>query len=87
MTLRERIADVISGGALSAAKGDRDAWKKAYREVKADYVSSCCQSDRGWHVASKAHNALRAIIERGNTASPNSTVKAMVRIAKEGLGG
>lgn len=86
MTLREKIADIISGGSLSREHRRRVGWEWLYRSAREDYESCCNESDKGWGRAAVAHNVLRAIIERGNTASPNSTVKAMVQLAKEGLG-
>lgn len=72
MTLRERIADWISGGALS-----RTGWALAVNQKLAKtYID----------LHGENLKTLRAIIERGNTASPNGTVKAMQAIAREALG-
>lgn len=72
MTLREKIADWITGGALSA-------WKDAYRDQDARIMgllaSNCRLRDR-----------LCEIIAQ-DTPSANATVKRMVKIAKGGLWG
>ena len=71
MTLRERIADLITGGALSRA-----LWSLGVnQELAKRYM--------GLHAADR--ETLRAIIAQ-DTPHANATVKRMVRIAKEGLG-
>lgn len=86
MGLRERLADWISGGELSNLKRQRNMWERLYRNQKEDFDKLRDTKDDAYRMFWYRDDALRAIIERGNTASPNSTVKAMVQLAKEGLG-
>lgn len=78
MTRRERIADWISGGALTH-------YRSLWLRTKTKYFDELSRRQAVIADRHARERALRAIIERGNTASPNSTVKAMVRIAREGI--
>lgn len=83
MTLREKVADWISGGALSAMYSEMKAAMQ--RSVDAEKARDAAYAERS-EIQWRLQWRLRAIIERGDTAKPNGTVKAMVRIAREGLG-
>lgn len=86
MTVREKIADWITGGLLTNEREAASRWRREYLQAKADYVSSCSQSDKGWHVAHKAFETLRQIAAQ-ETPGANATVKRMARMAREGYGG
>ena len=113
MTLRDRIADWISGGALSEAREDYRAERAAFVQadtalaplrialdeqrrisssIDADLVATDEALDRMGQAASDWRDeaerltaALAAIIAAGDTANPNSTVRRMVRIAREAI--
>lgn len=70
MTFREKLADWISGGALS------DARRQLF----------IVTASRDWHMkqSGSAIEALRAIAAR-ETPSANATVKRMARIAREAI--
>lgn len=71
MTLRERIADWITGGELSSAE-----WCLGVnRKLAKHYID----------LHSKNVETLQKIIAQ-DTPHANATVKRMVRIAREGLG-
>lgn len=71
MTLRERIADWISGGFVSHYNRRMEAHEATIERLNKANWDMCL--------------ALLKVIERGNTKAPNSTVRDMVRIAQEGL--
>lgn len=85
MTLWEKVADIISGGALEK------------RDAKIQDLQRMCGSSRlhAYDESERARatereyfrllGALLDIIERGNTDRPNSTVKAMQKIAREAV--
>ena len=71
MTFREKLADWISGGAITYAKGDAAYWRKV----------GTVQSDR----AVGLHNSLFAI--HAHTAPQKSgTAKKVARMCSEALG-
>ncbi len=100
MTLREKIADWISKGELSAARRIAERWEGLVDKSQDQthrlldkYETACELADeqramlkRGVEGMTKYERALEAIIARGNTTSPNSTVKAMRQIAEKALG-
>ena len=84
MTLRERIADWISGGALTLARYERDRNKAA-----ADRALDKWDNALDRYTALMAHRfalqkAMRAIIEC-ETPSANATVRRMAAIARDAL--
>ena len=70
MTLRHKLADWISGGALTEADAAIDAWKR--------------ESNDGWTAAICRLVALQSIIAC-ETPGANGTVKRMARIARGAL--
>ena len=91
MTYRARTADLITGGALTRARGlrdldrmDLDMWKRRAAQYGTEAFHSkedALAYHRYWQ---EAETALRAIIAN-DTPGSNATVKRMVRIAKEAL--
>ena len=95
MTSRERIADWLTGGALTRARDDRDRAEKhmtdgyyglraakTFSDKKAsEYLAWGNERHADWLLTQVA---LRAIIAN-DTPNANATVKRMVRIAKEAL--
>lgn len=70
MTFREKLADLISGGALTQIKGHSDV-----------VIEKLCQRDRDWI---KLEHALLEV--RDTTATGKSgTAQRVHRIAKEAL--
>ena len=67
MTLRERIADWISGGALSEAKSDIRGWQFALKMAWEDNATYGCR--------------LKQIAAQ-ETPGANATVRRMARIAR-----
>jgi hypothetical protein len=77
MTLRERIADWISGGALSLREVLVDGWELVYR----------IETDAHRRAEEKAR-LLQAKLDRiaaCETPGANATVRRMARIAREGM--
>ena len=70
MTFREKLADWISGGALTRAKKSASDWQD-----NAAILALRCH---------KAHDALDAIAAEEKPTS-NATVKRMARMAREAL--
>ena len=82
MTLRERIADWISGGALTRAKHDADyAWSE-YQDVLAKWSFSEAQAREQSHRAYLMQERLNRIAAC-ETPNANATVRRMARIARE----
>lgn len=79
MTLREKIADWISGGALSDAIYGRKYWQDACRKWSNQFVDRHVQS-------AEYREALNKIIAE-ETPRANATVRRMVKIAKEAVDG
>ena len=98
MNLRERIADWISGGALTRlAQAEHDRWDEATvaeaqaREATArayatqvDLQKWQRESNEGWSTATTRLLALQSIAAQEKPTS-NATVKRMARIAREAL--
>lgn len=85
MTFRERLADWISGGALSYARYDANLWEDLYNETRIDLIQCRNQSDKGWVIASKWREAIEYI--RDETSGIQSgTAQKIHRMAKEALG-
>ena len=92
MTYRERLADLICGGALTRARDKladaagviRHAARVAERaeDRASEYLAWGNERHADWL---KAHAALRAIIAQERPTS-NATVKRCARIAREALG-
>ena len=91
MTLRERIADWISGGALTravkSAKAFEDDGAKWFdiainAQDRADKWQR--ESNEGWTTATTRLIALQSIIAQEKPTS-NATVKRMARIAREAM--
>jgi hypothetical protein len=81
MTFRERLADWISGGAISEATRDFKIAAAAAEE----HETIARENRRIWKdKAIKRALALRTIIDQ-ETPGANATVKRMARIAREGL--
>lgn len=77
MNLRERLADWISGGALSYNINERETWLNNWRFQVEDNLY--------WmELASKRRDALNAIAAM-ETPGANATVKRMARAAREAL--
>lgn len=77
MTLRERIADWISGGALTRAKHDaREGWAEAYK-----HMCSAEIADDKKFLMRDALNRIAAC----ETPRASSTVRRMARIAREAM--
>ena len=70
MTLRHKLADWLSGGALTEAEAAIAAWKR--------------ESNDGWTVAICRLAALQSIISCENPGA-NATVRRMARIAREAI--
>ena len=81
MTFRERIADWISGGALTLAKNNESY---ANRHMVQGYYGLRAERDVLRDGAFKFSAALCAIRDQEKPTS-NATVKRMARIAKEAL--
>lgn len=77
MTFRERLADWISGGALSRARDVRD---KALDRLSREIDRRCDWIDE----RHKYRSALREIAAC-ETPNANATVRRMAKIAKEAL--
>lgn len=77
MTLRERTADWISGGALTRAKHDaREGWAEAYKHM----VDADVAHERSYGLRD-ALNRIAAC----ETPNANGTVRRMARIAREAM--
>ena len=89
MTLRERIADWISGGALSRALSKADAaerervdiQKSMYRLVQSQGESEKYITTR-WH---RRTDAFRRILNEADRDPSRPSIKRIARIAKEAL--
>lgn len=77
MNKRERLADWISGGALTRARNERKEWQTGYMDRLSDL-------DAANVYAVRCGFALHDIIAM-QTPGANATVRRMVRRAKEGL--
>ena len=81
MKLREKIADWISGGALSRARQDaRDGWSEVYRyELSENYAEAQAreQSHRAYILQARLNR-----IAACETSKANATVRRMARIAR-----
>ena len=77
MTLRERLADWISGGALTQARRDAER----HLDDAEYWLSESMKDDVKF---GEMLAALRAIIAQ-ETPNANATVRRMVRIAREAL--
>jgi hypothetical protein len=77
MTLRERLADWISGGALTRARKDA----QRHFDDAEYWISESMEEDVKF---GEMLAALRAIIAQ-ETPSANATVRRMVRIARDAL--
>ena len=95
MNLRERIADWISGGALTRAKADNAMWFEASAQLGAKFLLAgeaheveLHQCQDLWFDACTdvdgLTEALRSIIAQEKPTS-NATVRRMARIAREAL--
>lgn len=77
MTIRERIADWISGGELTRAKHDaREGWAEAYK-----HMCSAEIADDKKFLMRHALNRIAAC----ETPNANGTVRRMARIAREAI--
>lgn len=92
MTLREKIADWISGGALTHLKQGLDGWESLYRIEVEKQIKAANEEDRLFNLCMTAEvklikkdQYLRDIAAQ-ETPGANATVKRMARIAREGLG-
>lgn len=84
MTLRERIADWISGGAVTRAKHDaREGWAEAYKHM-VKFKFSEAQAREQSHRAYLMQERLNRIAAC-ETPSASSTVRRMARIAREAM--
>ena len=84
MNWRERLADWISGGAVSNLR-DELLWMKDWRDFWADqYQSSLDRTDAISRSNNRMDDALRAIAAM-ETPGANGTVKRMARAAREAL--
>lgn len=99
-TILDRLLDWYTGGQITAAvtaNGRAEHWKNTAMHLQ----SQLSNTSKLWEDEikevhevrrmqlkrlTKYTRTLEAIIARGNTRSPNSTVKAMVKIAEKGLG-
>ena len=70
MTFLEKLADLISGGALTRARSDLRRWQ--------------AESNHGWTIAILRAHALQHIAAM-ETPSANATVKRMAKTAREAL--
>jgi hypothetical protein len=77
MTLRERIADWISGGALTAMDNARKNWIESYHFVDRKLIGQ-------YKIMSKLNVSLHRIAAC-ETPGANATVRRMARIAREAL--
>ena len=84
MTLRERIADWISGGALTEARDERDRNKSAADRALDKWDEAVDRSTYMMAHRFALQKAMRAIIEC-ETPRPNATERRMVAIAREAL--
>lgn len=84
MTLRERIADLISGGSLTRAKHDaRESRAEAYGYM-VKFKFSEAQAREQSHRAYILQDRLNRI-EACETPNANGTVRRMARIAREAM--
>lgn len=84
MTLRERIADWISGGELTRAKHDaREGWAEGYRyRVEAEL---CKDGHDEWYGTALLLQDQLNRIAACETTNANATVRRMARIAREAM--
>jgi hypothetical protein len=84
MTMRERIADWISGGEFALAKRGARMWRSAAYEcmVKAKFAEAQArdQSHRAYLMQERLNR-----IAACETPSSNGTVRRMARIAREAM--
>lgn len=78
MTIRERLADWISGGALTAAQRQEDVWFRIAMNAQNQAEAKVRENSGGLEAA------LRGIIMH-ETPRANATVRRMARIAREAL--
>ena len=85
MTIREKLADWISGGALTMARYEREKIRDELARCSDELTSA-------WHVlanrdevSERLRNDMRQIASL-ETPSANATVRKMARIAREALG-
>jgi len=84
MTLRERIADWISGGALTRARIAEKAWRSEAYDcmVKTTFAEAQARDQsRRAYIRQEQLNRIAAC----ETPSSNGTVRRMARIAREAL--
>ena len=81
MTLRERIADWISGGALSRARADVDRHFESHKEN----VLSLCRSIEAVRYQRNHYSNALSRIAAMETPSANATVRRMAAAAREAL--
>ena len=84
MTMRERIADWITSGALTRARHDaRQGWADGYRHrIDAEWCRDQYKDKaRMAHMLQERLNRIAAC----ETPSANGTVRRMARIAREAL--
>ncbi len=93
MTIRERIADWLTGGALTRARGDVDYVldRLSQEKAKARRAEDGCaileyDNRNGWANSDRFSEALRTIAAC-ETPKANATVKRMARIARQTLEG
>ena len=77
MTLREKLADIISGGALSRAQNQCAAWEEAFGIEYDEHQTT-------WSRAVTRLDILRAIIAATDNGK-SGTARKINRMAKEGL--
>lgn len=81
MKIRYRLADWISGGALSRAKEGRIEALKSMNRMERAREAELKREVQSWSVVM---NALRRI-EKEERPTSNATVRRMARIAREAL--
>ena len=84
MTFREKLADWISGGALSKQKNVSFGWQHLYDQATKDYRQSRDYLDEWINRAGQLDLVLRDIINQ-ETLCANATVKRMAEIARKAL--
>lgn len=86
MTFRERIADWISGGALSRCLQWADLCQAETDRARAEMHGALLDIRAAEKRASRNHNALMLIAAEEKPTS-NATVKRMARIARQAMEG
>lgn len=85
MTFREKLADWISGGALTRYRRRQDDAHDMYQEAKENYRSGFGKRYEAVIELDKMIAVLYSIVAQEKPTS-NATVKRMARMAREALG-